>query len=82
VTVLSDEAALVFILAESAVKGRLTLGRIERGPEGMLNVFDAHGNRIDYVSGSRLRSWCLVDGKGNPIDGWREILPEDLSRIF
>ena len=82
VAVLSEEAALVYILAESGVRGRLTSGRIERGPDGTLDVFDARGNRIDYISGSRLRSWCVVGPDGNSIDGWREILPEDLPRIL
>ncbi|MGP0075799.1 MAG: hypothetical protein ACLPWF_28115 [Bryobacteraceae bacterium] len=82
VAVLSQEAALVYILAESGVRGHLTSGRIERNSDGTLDVFDAWGNRIDYVSGNRLRSWCVIGPDGNPIDGWREILPEDLPRIL
>ncbi len=79
--VLSDEAALVYILAESGVRGTLTSGRIERNPSGTLEVFDARGERFDYLSGDRLRSWCLVGPDGKPVDGWKEILPEDLHRI-
>jgi hypothetical protein len=82
VTVLSDDAALVYILAESGVRGRLTSGSIERGFGDTLEVFDAQGDRFDYLSGTRLRSWCVVDPKGQPIDGWRKILPEDLPRIL
>ena len=81
-TVLSDEAILVYILTETGVRGHLTEGKIRRGPTGRLDVFDARGNRIDYLSGNRLRSWCLVDALGKPIDGWREILPEDLPKMF
>jgi hypothetical protein len=75
--VLSDEAVLVYILAESGVRGRLTSGRIERGPRGTLDVFDAHGERFEYLSGHRLKSWCVVGQEEKPIDGWREVLPED-----
>jgi hypothetical protein len=41
--VLSDEAVLAYVLAESGVKGRLTAGRIERDSSGLLTVFDARG---------------------------------------
>jgi len=82
VTVLSDDVVLIYILAESGVRGHLTSGRIERRPDGTLDVYDARGRRFDYLSGNRLRSWCVVDPSGKPIDGWREILPEDLPRIF
>jgi len=79
--VLSEEAALVYILAESGVKGRLTSGRVERDPSGRLNVFDARGWRFEYLSGDRLRSWCVLGPDGKPIDGWREIQPQDLSQL-
>lgn len=82
VTVLSDEAVLVYILAGSGVRGHLTSGGIERGPGGTINVYDARGRRFDYLSGKRLRSWCVVDAIGKPIDGWQEILPEDLPRLI
>jgi len=80
--VLSDEAALVYILAESGVRGKLTSGRIERKPCGNLDVFDARGQWFEYLSGEKLRSWCILGRDGALIDGWGEILPEDLPRIF
>jgi hypothetical protein len=80
--VLSAEVMLVYILAESGVRGRLTSGRIERNSCGKLTVFDALGERFEYLSGKRLRSWCLIGSDGQPIDGWREILPEDLPKIL
>ena len=79
--VLSESAVLVYILKESGVRGHLTSGRIERRP-GAFDVFDARGYRIDYLSGKRIRSWCVVDAHGQPVDGWREILPEDLPKIL
>ena len=82
VIVLSDEAALVYVLAESGVRGKLTSGRIERNPSGALDVFDARGDWFEYLSGEKLRSWCVVGPEGKPIDGWGEILPEDLPKIF
>jgi len=57
-------------------------GRIERSPDGGLEVFDAQGERIDYLSGHRIRSWCVVDALGRSIDGWREIRAEDLPKLF
>ena len=80
--VLSDQACLVYVLAESGVRGKLTSGRIERNPSGGLDVFDQHGDKFDYLSGDRLRSWCVVGVEGKPIDGWGEILPQDLPKIF
>ena len=82
VMLLSDEAVLVYILAESGVRGHLTSGRIERTPSGTLDVYDGWGEPFHYLSGKRLRSWCVVDASGKPLDGWREILPEDLPRIL
>jgi hypothetical protein len=79
--VLSDEAVLVYILAESGVKGHLTSGRIERNPAGTLTVFDARGERFEYLTGDRLRSWCVFGREGKPIDGWQEILPGDRAKL-
>lgn len=80
--VLSPDVFLVYVLAESGVTGHLTSGRIERNASGTLTVFDAHGYPFNYLSAGRLRSWCVVGPNGRPIDGWREILPEDLPRIL
>jgi hypothetical protein len=80
--VLSDEVCLVYVLAETGVRGKLTSGRIERDPSGALVIFDAHGERFEYLSGSKLQSWCVVGPNGEPVDGWREILAEDLLKIF
>jgi hypothetical protein len=80
--VLSDRAVLVYILAESGVRGHLTSGRIERNPSGKVDLFDARGERFEYLSGERLRSWCVVGPDGKPVDGWGEILPEDLPRLL
>ena len=80
--VLSAEVALVYILAATGVRGQLTSGRIERNPSGRLDVFDARGEWFEYLSGERLRSWCVVGPDCQPMDGWREILPKDLLTIF
>jgi hypothetical protein len=79
--VLSESTVLVYILAESGVRGRLTSGRIERAAAGTLDVFDPRGSRIDYLSGQRLRSWWVIDSRGQPLGGWTEVLPEDLPRM-
>jgi hypothetical protein len=75
--VLSDEAVLVYLLAESGVRGQLNSGRIERGDSGKLDVFDARGERFEYLSGGRIRSWWVVDAQGQLIEGWQDVGPED-----
>jgi hypothetical protein len=80
--VLSNQTALVYILAESGCRGQLTSGRIERDASGAVNVFDGRGDRFEYLSGQRLRSWCVLAPDGMPLHGWREILPEDLPKIL
>lgn len=79
---LSDEAVLVYILAESGVRGHRTSGGIQRNASGTLDVFDPDGQRFEYLSGGRLRSWCVVGLDGGPIDGWENILPEDIRRLL
>jgi len=81
VKTLSGEAALVYILAESGVRGFLTSGSIQRNASGTLDVFDADGRWFEYLSGKRLRSWCLVGLDGKPIAEWNNILPEDVHKI-
>jgi hypothetical protein len=80
--VLSEEACLVYVLAESGVRGHLRSGRIERQSSGKLTVFDVHGDWFEYLSGDRIRSWCVVGLDGKPVDGWREILPKDLPQLL
>ena len=76
--VLSEGVCLVYVLAESGVRGHLTSGRIERQSSGKLTVFDVRGDLFEYLSGGRIRSWCVVGPDGKPVDGWNQILPEDL----
>ena len=80
--VLSEDVFLVYVLAESGVRGHLTCGRIERQSSGKLTVFDVRGDRFEYLSGERIRSWCVVGPDGKPVDGWSEILPEDLRQLL
>jgi len=35
----------------------------------------------EYVSGSNLRSWCIMTMEGFPIDDWYSVAPEDQSRL-
>jgi hypothetical protein len=72
----------VYILAATGVRGHLSAGRIQRGPGRSLDVFDQTGKRIDYLSGDRLRSWCVLGPEGAPVEGLGEILPEDRPRIL
>ena len=64
------------------MQGQLTSGTIQRDACGTLNVFDGRGEWFEYLSGGRLRSWCVLAPDGMPLDGWREILAEDLPEDF
>lgn len=77
---LSDEAVLFYVLHHSGVMGHLTSGSLEQ-TTGNLDVFDAYGNRIEYLSGRRLRSWRVLGRDGQTIEGWSKILEEDLHKI-
>lgn len=79
--VLSESVVLVYVLKESGVRGHLTAGRIERRGR-TLDVFNARGERVEYLSGQRIRSWCVVDVRGQPLDGWQDMRPEDVSKIL
>jgi len=79
---LSDTAMLVFVLRRSGCVGRLTSGRIERVGPNKINVYTNPGGTInEYISGSNLRSWCVLGPDRNPLPGWQQIGPEDASRI-
>lgn len=75
---LSFECVLVFILQRSGCAGRLQRGRVERHGSTGLNVYDDKDDLIDYLSGSRLRSWCLLGNDALPVENWGHILQEDL----
>lgn len=78
---LSADAVLIFIL-RSGVAGRLTTGRIERDGSAGLNVYSPDPQTINaYISGTNIRSWCVLGPQGKPLAGWCEILPEDRSRV-
>jgi hypothetical protein len=77
---LSYSAVLLFVL-QSGCPGRLAAGRVERDGDE-IRVYDAHGNANEYISGSRLRSWCIVGLDGEPLPGWCSILSEDRRVIL
>ncbi len=77
---LSDSSALLYVLS-SGVAGRLTQGRVERDPTGAVRVYDGRGDVIEYLSGQRLRSWCVVNLAGVRIGPWCSVAEEDRDRI-
>lgn len=80
---LSVTATLVFVLRRSGCMGHLSSGRIERDGSGGIYVYTGWDNVInDYISGSNLRSWCVVGLDGKPLPGWHEIEPEDKPKFF
>ena len=44
-------------------------GAVERDGRGGLRVRDEHGTLIQELSGTRIRSWCIVGADGASIDG-------------
>jgi len=70
---------LVYILKHSGCTGRLTSGRIERREAGSLHVYDSRDELIEYISGERLRSWCVFDGAGAAHREWCHVQPEDAA---
>ncbi|HVV45555.1 MAG TPA: hypothetical protein VHC72_10125 [Bryobacteraceae bacterium] len=78
---LSREAIFVYVL-NTGVAGRLMFGRVKRYDETCVNVYDSSGQLLSYISGSRIRSWCIVGPGGQAIPSWSSILPIDRERIF
>jgi hypothetical protein len=79
--ILSPELFLVYILRQSGCSGQLTAGTVQRSGPCRLNVFDEHGKPFDYVSGDALRTWCVIDPAGKPVEGWSEIMAGDLPAL-
>lgn len=78
---LSREAAFVYVL-NTGVAGRLTFGRVERNGQSGPRVYDLSGNLLHYISGNRIRSWCVLGPGGEPMPDWSSILPGDREKIF
>jgi hypothetical protein len=81
---LSHDLALVYVLHRSGCVGRLNSGRVSRHGATGLNVYDAYGRLIEYLSGStsHVRSWCLVESTGNLVQGWHSVSIEDVARFI
>jgi hypothetical protein len=78
---LSHDAILVFVLRNGCA-GRLRQGRVERSGSTELLVYSPHREMLnEYVSGSKLRSWCIMTMEGWPIGDWYSIAPEDEARL-
>lgn len=76
---LSIDSILIYILKHSGCTGRLTSGRIERRGAGGLHVYDFKDELIEYISGDRVRSWCVFDGAGSRSQEWCHIQSEDAA---
>lgn len=81
---LSSDLILVYVLSPSGLVGRLASGRVSRHNGGGLVVHDAYGRIIEYLSepGGKVRSWCLLDPAGKPVDGWSRVQDQDHARVF
>jgi hypothetical protein len=82
--VLSPDLTLIYVLRPSGVVGRLTRGRVSRGEDGELVVYDAYGRLIEYLSGpgGKVRSWCLLGPTGKPVDAWSQVTEGDRTKVF
>ena len=76
---LSIDCTLYYVLRHSGFAGHLSSGRVEKEVE-CLRVYDAYGKLNEYISGHRLRSWCLVRA-GHRVPEWTSIMPEDAGRL-
>jgi len=79
---LSLETSLVYVLQKSGCRGRLTIGHVERLPGAALDVYDQYGSLIGYLSGNALRSWCVLDKAGIPVQGWIDVMPDDILVVL
>jgi hypothetical protein len=77
---LSSDAVLLYML-HTGVSGRVSEGRIERHGSA-INIYDRHGALQPYFSGAKLRSWCVVDAGGRPINSWCSVHHDDHVRLF
>ena len=74
---LSYDAMLVYVLHSGCV-GHLTTGRVEQSADEGLQVYSPFVSEInEYISGSRLRSWCVMGRDGKALPGWCSVRPED-----
>ena len=78
--VLSDETSLVYVLRESGCHGHLTRGEIERTGVSTIRIYGTTGQPFEYLSDG-LRTWCLLDACGIPIEGWNSIEAVDVARV-
>jgi hypothetical protein len=79
---LSSEVSLVYVLGQSGCHGRLTAGTVERIGPKQIRVYDAYGAPFEYLSGHALRSWCVMDVHGTPLEQWNEMLPADRDGLL
>ena len=73
---LSLDRSLKFVLM-TGVQGRITQGSVSRSGEKRIDVYDQYGRLMAYISGDRVRSWCVFNVNDEPIIGWHEIEPQD-----
>jgi hypothetical protein len=78
---LSYDAVLVFVLQSGCV-GRLTFGRVERNDAEGLKVYSPYPHAVNhYISGSRVRSWCVIGPDGKHLSDWHSVRPEDRDLV-
>ena len=78
---LGNGVALKYILrapANDAVNS-IDIGTVERDGRGGLRVRNEHGTLIQELSGTRIRSWCIVGPDYVSIDG--DVIPGDYERF-
>ncbi len=79
---LSYDAVLVYVLHSGCV-GRLTFGRVEQSDAKNSRVYSPDLKTMnDYISGTRLRSWCVIGPDLKPHPGWHSVRPEDHERVL
>ena len=79
--ILSIELFLIYVLRASGCHSRLTSGRIERTSPNTIDIYNEQDTRLDYFSGDRLRSWCVLNQDGMPHEDWRAVHHEDVAHV-
>ena len=80
--ILSIELFLIYVLRASGCHGRLTSGRVERTSSRTIDIYNETDTRLDYFSGDRLRSWCVLNQDGMPHEDWKAVQSEDVDHMI
>ena len=80
IMVLSNGLFMLYVTRQDGTRRELGSGRVQRVGLVAIDVYDENNNLVEDLSGDRLRSWCVFDPSGKPIDG--DVEPQDMAKFF